>query len=150
MRRLLRSRVYRWPHRSQPSGFVEQHECSKRNRLAQLMIAAKGRQDRESEVFRHSDLNSVTGSIRAARSAGKYPASAAMAARIAIVPPNVKGSVAVTPYKSEVASRVVSSAPISPIAAPIPAKRIVSAKISCLTAVGNAPNAILIPISVWR
>src|SRR2546421_12393802 len=74
MRRLLRSRVYRWPHRSQPSGFVEQHECSKRNRLAQLMIATKGRQDRESEVFRHSDLNSVTGSIRAARSAGKYPA----------------------------------------------------------------------------
>src|SRR5207244_8442450 len=94
------------------SGVVEKHDSPKRNRLAHLINAAKGRQDRESDGFRHSDLNSVTGSIRAARSAGKYPASAAMAARIAIVPPNVKGSVAVTPYKSEVASRVVSSAPI--------------------------------------
>ena len=88
--------------------------------------------------------------MRAARSAGKYPASSATAANTTIIAANVSGSVAVTPYNKEAANRVASNAPTNPIAAPSPAKRIVSPKINCRTVAGDAPSAMRIPISVLR
>ena len=77
------------------------------------------------QLIRKADI----GSIREARRAGKYPAIAATAVRIANIPTNVTGSLDVTPNKSPLNVRASTHDATTPTTIPIPARPSVSNKI---------------------
>src|SRR5689334_329228 len=71
----------------------------------------------------YSARSAINGSMRDARLAGRYPASAATAARTNIMPANVAGSVGVTPKSSRLIERAATQDAIVPIVIPTSERR---------------------------
>ena len=94
--------------------------------------------------------NADIGSIREARRAGKYPASAATPVRITSIPANVTGSLDVTPNKSPLSVRASAHDATVPTTIPIPASPSVCSKILLSSISADAPSAMRIPISGVR
>ena len=94
--------------------------------------------------------NADIGSIREARRAGKYPASAATPVRITSIPANVTGSLDVTPNSRPLRVRASAHEAATPTTIPIPASPRVSNKILLSSLSADAPSAMRIPISCVR
>jgi hypothetical protein len=90
------------------------------------------------------------GSIREARRAGKYPASAATPVNITSIPANVTGSLDVTPNKSPLNVRASAHDATTPTTIPIAASPRVCNKIVLCSISADAPSAMRIPISCVR
>jgi len=90
------------------------------------------------------------GSIREARRAGKYPASAATPVSITSIPANVTGSLDVTPNKSPLNVRASAHDATTPMTIPIPARPSVCSKMLLCSVSADAPSAMRMPISCVR
>src|SRR5437764_4200726 len=98
----------------------------------------------------HSDLRATIGSTRAARRAGRQLATSETIASNATTPTNVVGSLARTPYRSAVSSRVTARAIKTPTPIPAAARRTPSPTTCDITSPRLAPSASRMPSSRRR
>src|SRR5439155_24578768 len=112
------------------------------------------RADGEAEVLEegvhHSVRRATIGSTCAARRAGSQHASRATPANTAATPAKVSGSVAVTPNRRLVITRVSISAPATPASTPAPTTPIPWLTTIRSTSWARAPSAMRRPISRVR
>ena len=98
----------------------------------------------------YSSRNATTGSRRAARRAGKYPAMNATTSNSPLAPANVSGSPGVNPYNILRTSRAHANEAPSPIGKPISTSTASSRSMSCNTPARVEPNASRMAISERR
>src|ERR1700722_1485499 len=120
--------------------------------LAVNCLPSRNRRARHSELFfsrlchqrepPQSNRKATTGSIRAARCAGIQHASTATPNNIPAAPANVTRYVGVTPYSKVDISRVIPTAPPSPITIPTQASKRPCRSTSPRTSLYTAPIAI--------
>src|SRR5207248_5908842 len=94
--------------------------------------------------------SAAIGLLRVARRAGRYPATAATVVSTANIPPNVAGSVDVTPYRSPLTARASAHDAHAPTPIPTAASPSVCRIIRLCRPAADAPSAIRIPISCAR
>src|SRR5215510_5139248 len=118
---------------------------ARRNLCGQL-----GRNDEMTRAAIYSCLSAISGSTRAAFSAGALQAASAVVARAPTTATNVAGSVGFISYSRPVITRVNASAPATPSTRPTIAIDIPCRTTIITTALRSAPSAIRTPISCVR
>jgi imidazolonepropionase-like amidohydrolase len=119
-------------------------------RQAGLMLRGRWIQRQASPGSVYSWRNATIGSTCAARRAGSQLARKAIAPRSSATPPNVSGSVPLTPTSCDSSRRPTPSAAASPIPSPVRTSRSARSSTSASTSRRAAPSATRTPISRTR